>query len=82
MSGGETNGISNYNVIFTNATTATVTFDIAADATIGNRDIVLINPDGQMVTVVDAFTVEAPVTLGRSGWRWRRNPMERPGELV
>jgi hypothetical protein len=44
----------------------TVTFDIAANATPGPRDIVLTNPDGQSVTVTGGFTVNAaavPVTV-------------------
>ncbi len=63
LTGGAANGISNYTVTFTNATTASVTFDVAANASVGNRDIVLTNPDGQIVTVVNGFTVNVVGTL-------------------
>ena len=57
LTGGATNGISNYNVTVNSPTSATVTFDIAANASTGARDVVFLNPDGQSATVVGGFTV-------------------------
>jgi hypothetical protein len=62
--GGSPNGISNYSVTYNGPSSVTVTFDIAANASAGMRDIVLTNPDGQSVTVVGGFTVDTPVTFG------------------
>jgi hypothetical protein len=59
LTGGTVNGISNYVVTYTSPTAASVTFDIAAGATAGGRNIVLTNPDGQQVTVTNGFTVTA-----------------------
>jgi hypothetical protein len=66
LNGGTVNGISNIVTTFNNQASATVTFDIAGNATPGPRDIVLTNPDGQSVTVTGGFTVNSaavPVTL-------------------
>jgi ELWxxDGT repeat protein len=61
--GGNPNGISNPVVVFKDATSATVTFTVAANASPGSRDVVLTNPDGQTApTVSGGFTV-----LGDSG---------------
>jgi hypothetical protein len=57
--GGATNGISNYAVTYNSPTSATVTFNIAANASAGARDVKLTNPDGQSVTVVGGFTVNS-----------------------
>lgn len=57
LTGGTTNGISNYRVTYNDPTKVTVVFDIAADATLGARNVVLTNPDGQSVTVTNGFTV-------------------------
>lgn len=59
LTGGATNGISNYQVTYNGPTSASVTFDIAGDATPGARDIVLTNPDGRQATVIGGFTVTA-----------------------
>src|SRR5262249_55192146 len=40
-------------------TSVTVTFDIAAGASTGARNIVLTNPDGQSVTIIGGFTINA-----------------------
>jgi len=57
LTGGTVNGISNYTITYNGPTSVTVTFDIAANASPGARDIVLTNPDGQSATVVGGFTV-------------------------
>ncbi|HSH15282.1 MAG TPA: DUF11 domain-containing protein, partial [Verrucomicrobiae bacterium] len=59
ITGGAPNGISNETVTFVDATSADVTFDIAANAAVGARDIVLTNPDGQTATITDGFDVLA-----------------------
>ncbi|HEX4591750.1 MAG TPA: dockerin type I domain-containing protein [Gemmataceae bacterium] len=59
LTGGSVNGISNVVTTYNSPISATVTFDIAANATPGARDIVLTNPDGQSVTVSGGFTVNA-----------------------
>jgi hypothetical protein len=59
LTGGATNGISNYQLTWNSPTSVTLTFDIAPGATPGARNIVLTNPDGQSVTVVGGFTVNA-----------------------
>jgi hypothetical protein len=59
LAGGTVNGIGNYVVTYNSPTSASVTFDIAANATPGTRDIVLTNPDGRQATVVAGFTVTA-----------------------
>lgn len=66
LTGGSPNGISNYVVTYLSSTSVQVQFDIASNASPGARDIVLTNPDGQQVTVVGGFTVQAstyPTTL-------------------
>ncbi len=69
FTGGATNGITIDSVTFNSATSATVVFDIAAGASVGLRNIVLTNPDGQTVTVVGGFTVNdaAGFTIVESG---------------
>ena len=59
LTGGAVNGISNYAVTYNSPTSVTVTFDIAGNATVGSRNIVLTNPDGQQATVTDGFNVTA-----------------------
>jgi hypothetical protein len=59
LSGGAINGISNYAVTYNSPTSVNVSFDIAANASLGPRDIVLTNPDGQTATAVGGFTVTA-----------------------
>jgi hypothetical protein len=59
LTGGAVNGISNVVTTYNSPTSATVTFNIAANASAGGRDIVLTNPDGQTVTVAGGFTVNA-----------------------
>lgn len=61
--GGSPNGIGNYNTVYNGPSSVTVTFDIAANASAGARDITLTNPDGQSVTVISGFTVNAPVAI-------------------
>jgi hypothetical protein len=55
------NGISNVNLVVNSATSATVTFAVAANASAGQRDITFTNPDGQAVKVVGGFTVSGGV---------------------
>jgi hypothetical protein len=50
-------GISNYVITYNSPTSATVKFDIALNATVGLRNIILTNPDGQQVTVTNGFQV-------------------------
>jgi hypothetical protein len=67
LTGGTINGISNVVTTYNSPTSATVTFNIAANASTGPRNIVLTNPDGQAITVIGGFTVNAaaiPVTVG------------------
>jgi hypothetical protein len=59
LNGGATNGISGYSVTYNSPASATVSFNIAANASVGTRDVVLTNPDGQSVTVTNGFTVTA-----------------------
>ncbi|NUQ70429.1 MAG: Ig-like domain repeat protein, partial [Chthonomonadales bacterium] len=59
LNGGSPNGISNYAINYISPTSVQVTFDIAANASAGARDIVLTNPDGQSATVAGGFTVQA-----------------------
>ena len=66
LNGGAINGISNYSVTYSSPTSATVTFDIAANASLGTRDIVLTNPDGQTATAVGGFTVTAPLSANQA----------------
>lgn len=51
LRGDAINGISNYSISNVTATSLTVTFDVAANASLGSRDIVLTNPDGQIAAV-------------------------------
>src|SRR5439155_7260093 len=67
LTGGLVNGISNYTVTYNSPTSATVKFDIAANATVGFRDIKLTNPDGQSVTIINGFEVKSslpPILAG------------------
>lgn len=57
LTGGTTNGISNYAVTYNSSTSVNVSFDIAGNATPGTRDIILTNPDGQSATAAAGFTV-------------------------
>lgn len=59
LTGGNPNGISNLRVQFNNAGSATVLFDVAADAQEGPRSLTLTNPDGQSVTLANAVTITA-----------------------
>src|SRR5262249_8095906 len=63
ITGGSVNGISNLIATYNSPTSVTVTFDVAANASGGPRDIVLTNPDGQSVTVSGGLVVDntAPV---------------------
>src|SRR5207237_8816929 len=63
LTGGAVNGISNVVTTYNGPTSATVTFDIAANASPGPRDIVLTNPDGQTATAAGGFTVAALTTV-------------------
>jgi hypothetical protein len=62
LTGGTVNGISNVVTTYNSPTSATVTFNIAANASVGSRNIVLTNPDGQMITVNNGFTVNPAAT--------------------
>jgi len=57
--GGDVNGIGNYRTTYVDSGNVTVTFDVAADASFGPRNILLTNPDGQTATLAGAFTVTA-----------------------
>lgn len=57
LTGGAPNGISHYRVTSVTSTAAQVLFDIAPDASPGPRALVITNPDGQQVTVPEAFRV-------------------------
>ncbi|MGI8905333.1 MAG: beta strand repeat-containing protein [Candidatus Sumerlaeaceae bacterium] len=59
LNGGAINGISGYAVTYNSPTSANVMFNIAGNASVGTRDIVLTNPDGQTATVLGGFTVNA-----------------------
>ncbi|MCI0639481.1 MAG: GEVED domain-containing protein, partial [Gemmataceae bacterium] len=50
-------GIANLQTTFVNSTSVTVRFDVAANAPLGARNIVLTNPDGQAVTITNGFAV-------------------------
>jgi hypothetical protein len=50
-------GISNYNLTVSKDSVATLTFDIAANAPPGARNLTFTNPDGQTASVTDGFTV-------------------------
>lgn len=67
LTGGTVNGITVQSVSFVSPTSATVTLNVAANATPGTRDIVLTNPDGQTVTVVGGFTVTSSNTVPSIG---------------
>lgn len=58
-------GISNYVVTYNSPTSASVRFDVDLDATIGPRDVIVTNPDGQQATLAGAFEVvrAIPTTL-------------------
>lgn len=79
LTGGAPNGISNYAVTYNSPTSATVTFDIAAGASTGTRDLVLTNPDGQSATFPAAFTVTAPQT---PSYLWLQNVSAAPGRGI
>jgi Concanavalin A-like lectin/glucanases superfamily/Divergent InlB B-repeat domain len=66
LNGGSPNGIGNYAVTQVSPTQVRVTFDIASNATLGPRDIVLTNPDGQSTTVVGGFTVSSAYSINTS----------------
>ena len=57
LTGGTINGISNYGVSYISPTNLSVSFDIAANASLGHRDITLTNPDGQISLAVNGFLV-------------------------
>jgi Concanavalin A-like lectin/glucanases superfamily/Putative binding domain, N-terminal len=57
LMGGSLNGISNYSITYVSATQVQVSFDISPTASLGTRDIVLTNPDGQSVSLSGGFTV-------------------------
>src|SRR5262249_62436994 len=54
-------GISNYVISYNGPTSATAKFDISASAAVGFRNIVLTNPDGQVVTVTSGFEVKSNI---------------------
>jgi len=58
-------GINNKVVTYNSPTSVTVRFDVDLDATIGLRDVTVINPDGQEATAAGAFEVirAIPTTL-------------------
>ncbi|NLI00871.1 MAG: Ig-like domain repeat protein [Chthonomonadales bacterium] len=57
--------ISNYVITYNSPTSVTAKFDIGLDATIGMRDVTVINPDGQSATAAGAFEIirAIPTTL-------------------
>lgn len=57
IDGGAPNGITNVRFSVAGPTEATATIDIAVDAAIGARDIVLTNPDGQTATIPGGLTI-------------------------
>lgn len=57
-------GISALQVSFASATSGTLTFNVAANATSGSRSFTLTNPDGQSVTVSNALTISGSATIG------------------
>lgn len=52
-------GISNVVATYNSPTSVTVTYDVAANATPGARNVTLTNPDGQTVTVTGGLTIQA-----------------------
>src|SRR5262249_22664910 len=58
LNGAGTNGISNVVVHRNSATSATVTFDVSANATVGDRTITLTNPDGQVTNAGTIHVVQ------------------------
>jgi subtilisin family serine protease len=56
-------GITVSNVAFVSSTRLTATFNIAADATGGARDVTVMNPNGTGGTLAKAFTVTTPQTV-------------------
>jgi len=57
LTGGTINGISNYGISYISLTNLSVSFDIAANASLGHRDITLTNPDGQTSLAVNGFLI-------------------------
>jgi len=56
-------GITVSNVAFVSSTRLTATFNIAADAAGGARDVTVMNPNGTGGTLAKAFTVTSPQTV-------------------
>jgi hypothetical protein len=72
-------GVTVNNVSYTNATTASVNFSVAATAATGLRDVTITNPDGQSAaTIVGAINIKAAApaisvtrTITNTGSAWR-----------
>ncbi|MFO0910377.1 MAG: hypothetical protein U0794_18865 [Isosphaeraceae bacterium] len=52
-------GVTVTNVTYNGPTSVTVTYNVAAGAAVGARNITLTNPDGQAVTVNNGLTIQA-----------------------
>ncbi|MFO0951229.1 MAG: hypothetical protein U0835_08765 [Isosphaeraceae bacterium] len=61
-------GVTVTNVTYNSPTSVTVTYNVAAGAAVGGRNITLTNPDGQSTTAVNGLTIQAAaVTTTVSG---------------
>ena len=63
VTGGSPAGISNVSVTYNGPNSVTLHFDVAANAGGGVRTLTLTNPDGQSVTLDNAFSVGQPAVL-------------------
>ena len=63
ITGGSPPGISNVSLTYHSPNSVTIHFDVAANAGGGVRALTLTNPDGQAVTVDNAFSVGQPAVL-------------------
>jgi hypothetical protein len=76
ITGGATSGISNIQPTFNGSTSVAVRFDVAANASLGPRDITVTNPDSQAAVVASGITVITPsdcvvtVTSPNGGESW------------
>ncbi len=59
ITGGSPNGVTLHSAGYIGPTSATLHFDVAANAEPGPRSIILTNPDGQSVTLAHGLTVRA-----------------------
>lgn len=60
ITGGNPNGITGIQATFNSSTSVSVTFNVAANAALGPRNITVTNPDGQTAVAADGLNILTP----------------------